>query len=152
MSEEVDCPHVGCPAKLDVGGGFFKKLPIDIQRNYKTVKQMMQKSMTKHLKVCPNDGCSGVLRQVYQNVLTCGHCSNAFCSKCVLPVHDGDCRNYEPIFFEAAQRYQFCKWCKRPVTKKEGSIHMKCVCGCQFCYVCGKHWSEAHLFGHDEFG
>ena len=98
-SEEVDCPHGGCPAKMDSKGDFFKKLPIDVQRNYRTVKEMMQKSMTKYLKICPNDGCNGVLRQVYQNVLTCNNCSNAFCARCVLPVHDGECRSYEPHFF-----------------------------------------------------
>ena len=60
MSEEVSCPHVGCPAKLNVKGGFFRGLPIDVQRNYQVVGQMAQKEKTKHFKVCPSR-CLGLI-------------------------------------------------------------------------------------------
>jgi hypothetical protein len=104
------------------------------------------------MKLCPNDGCNGSLRPSYQNVLTCGNCSNCFCARCVLPVHAGQCKNYEPQFFEVAQHYQYCKSCKAPLQKHSGDIHMVCQCGWEFCYVCGKKWSELHRNGHDELG
>ena len=38
-----------------------------------------------------------------------------------------------------------CPKCRCPIEKNQGCNHMHCtVCGCDFCYACGGHWSGAH--------
>ena len=55
-------------------------------------------------------------------------------------------------FFEQNLRYRQCRRCKFIIEKSAGCNHMRCRCGYQFCYVCGKRWAAAHYGNHDDQG
>lgn len=38
-----------------------------------------------------------------------------------------------------------CPKCHQPIEKKVGCSHMKCICGCEFCYECKGLWDEQHV-------
>ncbi|AEO66082.1 uncharacterized protein THITE_2128193 [Thermothielavioides terrestris NRRL 8126] len=42
--------------------------------------------------------------------------------------------------YKGANLFQFCQRCYRLVTKRGGCNHMKCVCGYEFCIICGSKW------------
>ncbi|GAB7333678.1 hypothetical protein MBLNU13_g05228t1 [Cladosporium sp. NU13] len=50
---------------------------------------------------------------------------------------------------ERGTKFQFCPNCSRPIQLTEACHHIKCPCGTEFCYLCGKpasersgHWRE----------
>jgi hypothetical protein len=55
--EEVLCPHEGCSGKLDPSSGFFKALPLDVQKKYKKIYTFFMVSKDPNLKICPREDC-----------------------------------------------------------------------------------------------
>lgn len=76
-------------------------------------------------------------------VCTCGAWT---CIVCRSAAHEDECPE-DPAYaslmaFAAAQRYQTCQQCKRLVELSIGCNHMTCLCGAEFCYVCGTTWKQ----------
>lgn len=98
----------------------------------------------------------------------CGGCSTRFCTGCKRigghePASCDHARNWASIFEETealrkrqmnaateaflSANTQTCPQCGSSITRNGGCNHMKCsICGCDFCYVCGKDWR-----GHDNY-
>ena len=72
--EDVNCPHEGCPAVMDMNFPFFKNLPTDIQKNYKKIHQFQMVSKDPNSKLCPQENCEGVMRTTTENVMVCDSC------------------------------------------------------------------------------
>lgn len=91
--EEVFCPYEGCPALLDMNTHFFHNLPLDIQKNYKKIHQFSLVTQNPELKLCPREDCEGILHPT-SSAMVCEDCDQAFCKKCLLSVHEGDCESW----------------------------------------------------------
>ncbi|KAL1839135.1 hypothetical protein VTJ49DRAFT_1831 [Mycothermus thermophilus] len=59
---------------------------------------------------------------------------------------EGDPLDIDPTVVRMAMRYrgpnlyQFCKKCKRLTSRSNGCNHMTCICGHDFCLICGGDW------------
>ncbi|KAI8057974.1 hypothetical protein BDF22DRAFT_16144 [Syncephalis plumigaleata] len=110
---------------------------------------------------CPNKRCSALLdvAHVKDNenaVIVCHQCLHVACVQCRVPWHNGyacheynvlppDVRNNEDEeVFRMARQYQWarCINCRTLVELYEGSNHITCQCGTQFCYQCNGPWNE----------
>jgi hypothetical protein len=78
-------------------------------------------------------------------------CRNTCSAKAVL---ETKMRSFGANVLDDAQAYEAvvraggksCPSCKAMIEKNEGCSHMKCACGCDFCWVCG------NLLGNDIMG
>jgi len=95
----------------------------------------------------------------------CAACNISFCGLCKLPWtslynhnlrHSGrSCSNYKKVcktvpdddgYAAVALSYgaRGCPNCSIRVQRSDGCNHMTCICGFEWCYVCGKKWSVRH--------
>ncbi|CAI9113806.1 OLC1v1014486C1 [Oldenlandia corymbosa var. corymbosa] len=88
----------------------------------------------------------------------CPVCRRLFCVNCRVPWHRGmECREVQKLKMEERgnddlmlhalakkEKWTKCPNCKFLVDKIEGCIHMTCRCGFEFCYKCGRKWTEDH--------
>ncbi|OAP59450.1 hypothetical protein AYL99_06748 [Fonsecaea erecta] len=107
-----------------------------------------------------NNHCS------HQGVAVCPRCHHTTCTTCKRlesdhPAWDTDAKKREcPAeeedvvkLFELGveEEWSQCPTCGNMVEKTEGCKHMDCVCGVEFCYVCGTLFDENSRCGcHDE--
>lgn len=106
---------------------------------------------------CPNAECNfaflcpAQLVAVDTEILTCPECVVSICGGCMGATHDGKtCAEVDAdralevaILLDAVRQVssdggaQQCPTCTRIVERMEGCDFMSCVCGGNFCYVCG---------------
>lgn len=114
-------------------------------------------AFTKYLH-CPTPNCKYIFaiddtdkdEEAYH--LRCDICSQHYCLKCNVKYHFGkSCLSYkkdrlkqagsDDILFLAyiqSRKVKSCPKCGRFVERVSGCSHMSCICGEQFCYICGK--------------
>merc|ERR1712048_208594 len=84
------------------------------------------------------------------SAIGCPRCQQAICFKCRSEWHEGmSCLQYqfcaskhvdEVTKFCRKINWMRCFQCGHVVEKKAGCNHMTCICGHQFCYLCGTKW------------
>ncbi|GLI59472.1 hypothetical protein VaNZ11_001355 [Volvox africanus] len=110
---------------------------------------------------CPHPGCSSPLllpgpgeRPLpADKPTTCPACQRTFCPRCAVPGwHKGySCALFQTLPPEdrnpdtaavlrlgATRSWQRCPSCRSLVERSGGCNHIRCRCGCQFCYSCSK--------------
>ena len=127
-------------------------------KNKKLVKKYEKFSMNNYLmnhkdsySCCPTPGCEYMFCfEGGENHFICPLCNNEYCLFCKNEWHKGmTCQEYKDSKdenkldekfkeFAQGQNYKICPKCKFWVEKTEGCNHMKCRCGADFCYKCGK--------------
>jgi len=92
--------------------------------------------------------------------LGCPKCRLPLCFSCRSEWHEGmSCKQYQFAVAKNADAFtKFCRkmnWmrcfeCGHVVEKKAGCNHIVCLCGSQFCYLCGSKWGECRcaVIGH----
>ena len=76
----------------------------------------------------------------------CPHCRYRMCRRCRHQQHDPGSWCPEDSDLQATIRtadlhgYRTCYKCFTMIELKSGCRHLTCVCGAQFCYVCGAPW------------
>ncbi|KAI0651651.1 hypothetical protein C8Q79DRAFT_49464 [Trametes meyenii] len=127
----------------------------DVEKHFDPlfVEHYMEKSRefrTKDRVYCYNQYCSAFLGPASDSplVLRCPQCSYGTCAGCKGKVHRGNACNGpaadEGVLKLGKQKgWQRCVSCRYFVERVEGCPHITCRCGAQFCYLCGKRWSEA---------
>jgi hypothetical protein len=136
-----------CPDTIDMTSGFFKSLPVDVQKKYEKIYHFQLITKDPNAKLCPKKGCEGVIRSIggaMEESMTCDTCQRKFCSKCLLAHHEGDCGKQQLKHYERNLSYRQCQMCAIIIEKPQGSNHMKCGCGYDFCYTCGTKWEKSH--------
>ncbi|KAH9853201.1 hypothetical protein C2E23DRAFT_700866, partial [Lenzites betulinus] len=92
--------------------------------------------------------CSSFLgsHSLAPSTLRCVNCVERTCAGCGGHAHPGEaCQEAGegPVLDMAAERgWQRCVSCKFLVERREGCPHMNCICGAQFCYLCGSLWGK----------
>lgn len=100
---------------------------------------------------CPTPGCGYIFVFDIQEDphFRCEKCRKHYCLKCKCEYHKNlTCIQYtrnrvtnpDEIFIQFAmgKKFKQCPGCKRWIEKNEGCLHMKCLCGFDFCYECGR--------------
>ncbi|KEH34166.1 IBR domain protein [Medicago truncatula] len=112
---------------------------------------------------CPYKNCSLLLvNDEAGRAITsceCPYCHRLFCAQCKVPWHGNmNCQEFEKSeigqglkqsdrkFLELAKREKWkrCPKCSMHVQRTTGCEHMRCRCGCHFCYMCGRDWNWYH--------
>ncbi|TQN67284.1 putative E3 ubiquitin-protein ligase ARI4 [Colletotrichum shisoi] len=100
---------------------------------------------------CPSRKCGAWIKPHYirseggRKYGKCGQCRTKVCCSCNGRWHSSrECPNDEETtrFLDQAkdEGWKRCFKCNHMVELKEGCNHMRCVCGAQFCMVCGTKW------------
>ncbi|GLC42598.1 hypothetical protein PLESTF_000735500 [Pleodorina starrii] len=115
------------------------------------------------LMYCPHKACSSPLLLAEEDMpppnqpATCPACGKGFCPTCripgwhqgytcaafqALPAHLRSAEDAAMLQLSERQQWKRCPACKLVVERSEGCNHMKCRCGCDFCYGCGKPYKD----------
>ncbi|KAL3617666.1 hypothetical protein CASFOL_037987 [Castilleja foliolosa] len=152
------CPGIDCKGvlEMDTCRAILPKIVLSAW------DEMICESMIleSHKFYCPYKNCSGLLVNEGGIIreAECPYCHRLFCANCRAPWHSGiGCEEFLKLGENERERedimvhdlakknkWQRCPSCRFIVEKKEGCLHMTCVCGFQFCYACGKRWSSTH--------
>ncbi|GKT45560.1 putative E3 ubiquitin-protein ligase ARI6 [Colletotrichum spaethianum] len=102
---------------------------------------------------CPSRKCGAWIKPSYirkeggRKYGKCGQCRTKVCCSCNGRWHSSrECPNDEETtrFLDQAkdEGWKRCYKCNHMVELKEGCNHMTCLCGAQFCMVCGTKWKS----------
>ncbi|KAG2454886.1 hypothetical protein HYH02_000717 [Chlamydomonas schloesseri] len=112
---------------------------------------------------CPHKSCSVLLIRPEEHdipadqPMSCPSCRRAFCVRCripgwhkgytcaqfqALPAHLRSAEDAAMLVLSSQHRWKQCPQCQLMVDRSEGCNHMKCRCGCDFCYACGKKYKN----------
>lgn len=118
---------------------------------------------TRNRVYCPGKRCGAWIKPANiqrepdgRKKATCSRCHTKVCCLCNREWHrERKCSLDEETkrFLEQAKEegWQRCYRCKTMVELKEGCNHMTCVCGADFCMICGLRWKtcECPWFNQD---
>ncbi|KAF2140809.1 uncharacterized protein K452DRAFT_359264 [Aplosporella prunicola CBS 121167] len=72
-------------------------------------------------------------------------CGRSTCTTCKASAHVGDCpkdTSLQQLLHAAKEnQWQRCYKCRRLVQLAYGCLHITCLCGAHFCYLCGHVWN-----------
>jgi len=158
------CMTPGCDAPLqsvDLRNLFNNE---ELKRLFTNAKQKFLTDKKDQFVECKTSDCQCILENnMYRAkgskeerekrrryVVFCDGCGADFCFNCKKTHYDRDCDNEEVAMSlkESGTPFKFCPQCKAIVTKSEGCDHMTCICGCHFCFVCGKEFKKKDIYEH----
>jgi len=100
---------------------------------------------------CPTPGCEYLFFfNPGEFDFLCPWCNKRYCLNCKDEWHKGlTCQEYKDsrnekkldaqfLSFVKGAKFKVCPKCKYWVEKSHGCNHMRCRCGADFCYICGK--------------
>ncbi|KAL5219912.1 hypothetical protein ABZP36_024625 [Zizania latifolia] len=164
------CPQDGCTTKLTVEGSKIFLSPrlsaimaqrireVQIPPNQKIYCPYPKCSALMSLRelIHPMQASSSKYTVVDAATLRkCVKCRGSFCISCKVPWHDRmTCYDYKRRYphdhpedaslqnLARQQLWRQCSRCKHMIelAEGEGCYHMTCLCGYEFCYICGKKW------------
>ncbi|RCI12170.1 hypothetical protein L249_0777 [Ophiocordyceps polyrhachis-furcata BCC 54312] len=128
-------------------------LPYDLVRRLKTKKIEFE---TPNRTYCYDPACSAFIpiQSIKIDVGSCANCARTTCTICKQQSHTGDCPQ-DPAVEEfrriaAENKWQRCSSCQRFIELDFGCNHITCICGAEFCYVCGVLWKTCGCDTWDE--
>ncbi|KAI3986143.1 hypothetical protein MKX01_027414 [Papaver californicum] len=150
---KLRCPDLSCG--VAVGQDMVNKLVSyeDKEKYSRYLYRSYVEDKRKTSKWCPGPGCEFAIEFVagsssYDVVCRCGH---GFCWNCVDDAHRPvDCETVHKWAVKNEAESENVTWmlanskscpkCKRPIQKNEGCMHMTCLCGFHFCWLCLGDW------------
>ncbi|RDA88377.1 hypothetical protein CP532_5557, partial [Ophiocordyceps camponoti-leonardi (nom. inval.)] len=128
-------------------------LPDELVCRFKTKKVEFESSDRTY---CWKATCSSFIpiQSIRDGVAHCSGCCSTTCAICKQESHKGDCPQ-DPVnkeFYKVAtdNKWQRCKRCKRYIELNIGCNHITCLCGAEFCYICGVAWKTCYCQIWDE--
>ena len=88
------------------------------------------------------------------SVAVCGDCQTQFCFRCGQAPHDDHCEaDREPLPVDKNKPVKNCPKCNIRIEKNGGCNHMRCKCGCHFCWICLEADTDYnHFCGRERIG
>ena len=147
----IKCPSCG----KEVHPNFIQD---SLNSNQELLKKYFKFSMNKFLNEynneyssCPTPGCEyAFFFNQGEYHFRCPLCNKEYCLNCKDEWHKNlTCEEYRDrkdvnkldkqfMEFVKGAKFKMCPKCKFWVEKNQGCNHMKCRCGADFCYLCGK--------------
>ncbi|KAF2649530.1 hypothetical protein K491DRAFT_734525 [Lophiostoma macrostomum CBS 122681] len=103
---------------------------------------------TEDKTYCSNVDCGKFIAPIYIRAgdATCPRCDTKTCSLCKNQAHQAECPEDPEVKatldLGEQRHWQRCYSCRAMVEIDWGCNHMTCLCGAQFCYLCGTRWHE----------
>ncbi|XP_060074686.1 uncharacterized protein LOC132554396 [Ylistrum balloti] len=163
-SGQITCPEYKCRSVVDYN-------ILLTTSNIKIVQKAFQRRLTTDVEIepdskwCPNKHCGRSIKCERnlvgkQATFTCS-CGTSACFDCLKPAHwplaCDDFASYSSALrkfgddVEPSEDYirfaqgKECPRCKQFLEKNGGCFYMTCVCGCNFCWGCGKDFRN-HVY------
>ncbi|KAL2870466.1 E3 ubiquitin-protein ligase [Aspergillus lucknowensis] len=96
---------------------------------------------------CSNPSCRKFIppRDISATRATCSYCAFRTCPLCKNAYHRFEACAADPslqatLELGARKGWQRCFSCRALVERRSGCHHIKCICGAEFCYICGQKW------------
>ena len=140
-----------CKKELKVSSLYHELLSTS---EIESLQQKYREYEAKDFMYCQNSSCSAFidLSFIKNTKLTCTKCRTLNCGICKSPYHPTlTCISNKAAkmkektkFLELIEenKWQVCGKCENGVSISTGCNHMRCRCGHEFCYVCGKKWKD----------
>lgn len=158
---EISCPL--CPKRLltteDIKELCLSRESFEKYNNLLLKQYLQDKSKFFH---CPTPGCENVLEKRQEGndlYIQCNHCEKFYCIICSED-HDAkkiSCGTFQvwkrrngmadDLFKElkTQRKWMSCPKCAATVERTDGCNHIKCRCGFEACYACGRAWGNGHM-------
>ncbi|GKU05163.1 e3 ubiquitin-protein ligase arih1 [Fusarium langsethiae] len=133
-----------------------KAIPVTLRNRFS--KQVVAQYQAKRVEFetpdlervyCSRQLCATFIppTQIDSGVGHCTHCLTDTCIACKGEAHKGACRPTEEdsqdlLHLAKSTGWKRCGKCGHLIEKSTGCNHMRCLCGYQFCYSCGKNCTE----------
>ena len=148
----VKCPNCGTPIHPNfIEDSLRNANPQLFQKYDKFSMNNFLQNNNENYSSCPTPGCEYLFFfNPGEFDFLCPWCNKRYCLNCKDEWHKGltcqeykDSRNEKKLdsqFFKFVKgaKFKVCPKCKYWVEKSHGCNHMRCRCGADFCYVCGK--------------
>ena len=152
----VKCPNCGTPIHPNfIEDSIRNANPQLIEKYDKFSMNNFIQNNNDNYSSCPTPGCEYLFffNPGEFNFL-CPLCNKHYCLNCRDEWHVNltcqqyrDCRDEKKLdeeFFKFVKgaKFKMCPKCKYWVEKNQGCDHMRCRCGADFCYLCGKLYNN----------
>lgn len=149
----IKCPGERC--EILVEPSFVMN---EFKENEKLLNKYLYFTLQKNDQIswCPTPDCLyGFMWEIDDPKFSCPKCNKSYCLKCKCEYHHGiscneiekkesDKNDIEFIRLAKLSKFKQCPECKRWIEKQDGCNHMTCICKYEFCYICGKKYSNTH--------
>ncbi|CAD8113993.1 unnamed protein product [Paramecium sonneborni] len=153
--QELRCPSLHCKEKLSAS--LLPKLGYTYQQiniYFSAQLEALVIGYPDKFSCCPTLGCQNIfiVNQREQPLFWCEFCDKKYCLRCKSDAHpqftceefqkSKNIENNEREFKKLIENLS-CKQCSNCgawILKSKGCNHMKCKCGYEFCYKCGRKY------------
>jgi hypothetical protein len=109
---------------------------------------MVLEQSTPNPTYCANAACASFIPPANYDgpdAARCGNCNTETCRQCRTTSHAGractaDAATDQVRALAAVVGWKTCPACMTMVERRDGCLHMSCLCGAEFCYRCGGYW------------
>ena len=130
--EHAICPEEDCEEVIDTKESLLKKMPLNQRKKLVKIQNFYKSLKNPSIRMCPRENCEGILDLgTGEEEIKCDTCKKWFCSKCLFPVHYGECKQNEINFYRNLY-FKQCPRCKMVIEKTVGCDQMTCRCGKTF--------------------
>ena len=162
----INCPSCLVEMNYNDFAQFFNEEKLE-ELDRILFKQFTDQRM-KDASWCPTPDCPYVFELKKEDLapgsewngeFTCPLCEHKYCLRCRIDFHEGQsCEEWQKenekridiaAVFEKLQ-YKKCPFCGYWVEKTVGCNHMRCSCGRDFCYGCGRVYSDCRCYIYSE--
>lgn len=146
----ITCMQKGCTYELDEK--FIQshlKGDKDLFDKYLKFKKRYELIKNQKIVLCPNENCESYANKEENNIFVKCLDGHAFCSICLGPWHIGkQCKIGDLESYGKEHHLKKCPRCGALTEKNMGCNHMKCNCGCNWCWFCRNEFeNEYEHFG-----
>lgn len=146
---EINFPPKCCDQVITLEeAGLFLSLDI-----YDKFQEKSEEFSTINRTYCSDPECVTFIppKAIDNQKAKCPACQKLTCIACKAKAHEGDCPEdpaVQSLLTTAAEAgFQQCRQCKRMIDLIDGCHHITCICGAEFCYLCGAKWKTCGCDG-----
>lgn len=147
-------PPACCDQDIDVES-IKSVVPEDI---INALEAKREEFTTANKLYCSNTQCTIFVSSgaISGEIATCAACNHQTCILCRNAIHEGPCPEdldmKTTLEVADAAGWRRCDGCQEMIERDYGCNHMTCLCGHEFCYICGARWGECEcpLFDGDD--
>ena len=142
----IKCMQKDCTNELDKN---FISSQLNGNKNllekYLKFKKRYEIYTDQNLILCPNENCESYAKKDEKNQFV--QCLNGhkFCSICRNPWHKNKKCKIEAGDIKQRFHLKNCPKCGSVTEKNMGCNHMKCHCGCNWCWFCGEPFESEYI-------